>query len=135
VFDKEFFATALPAAIGDYTAVSPAAGPEVRLLTADGTEFVVRRVLATAATWVSLEVIEDEDEPNRLSLLFVPYQHVRRVVFRPEVDRPEQLGFRLHEPGQLDPAQPPGPPTPPAPTSGQPPGVATTPGVAPREAS
>jgi hypothetical protein len=131
VFDKEFFATSLPAAIGDYTAVSPAAGPEVRLLTADGTEFVVRRVLATAATWVSLEVIEDEDEPNRLSLLFVPYQHIRRVVFRPEADRPEQLGFRLQEPGHLDPdeeAQTPSPdPAATSPASGQPPEVATAP--------
>ena len=104
MFDKEFFATSLPVAIGHYTAGSPAASPEVRLLTADGTEYVVRRALAAAATWVSLEVIEDEDEPDRLSLLFIPYEHVRRVVFRPEADRPEQLGFRLHEPGHLDPA-------------------------------
>jgi hypothetical protein len=139
VFDKEFFATSLPAATGDYTAASPAAGPEVRLLTADGTEFVVRRVLATADTWVSLEVIEDEDEPDRLSLLFVPYQHVRRVVFRPEADRPEQLGFRLQEPGQLDTEQPsatPGaPPAPAPPTSGQPPEVATSPPTPPQRRS
>jgi hypothetical protein len=131
VFDKEFFATSLPVAIGHYTAGSPAASPEVRLLTADGTEYVVRRALSAAATWVSLEVIEDEDEPDRLSLLFIPYEHVRRVVFRPEADRPEQLGFRLHEPGHLDPAQPsaaPGAPSAPtSPTSGQPPGVATAP--------
>jgi hypothetical protein len=135
VFDKEFFATSLPVAIGHYTAGGAAASPEVRLLTADGTEYVVRRALAAAATWVSLEVIEDEDEPDRLSLLFIPYEHVRRVVFRPEADRSEQLGFRLHEPGHLDPAQLPGPPTPPSPTSGQPPGVATSPGVAPQEPS
>jgi hypothetical protein len=131
VFDKEFFATSLPVAIGHYTAGSPAASPEVRLLTADGTEYVVRRALSAAATWVSLEVIEDEDEPDRLSLLFIPYEHVRRVVFRPEADRPEQLGFRLHEPGHLDPDQPsaaPGaPPAPASPTSGQPPEVATAP--------
>jgi hypothetical protein len=63
--------------------------------------------LAAATTWVSLEVVEDEDEPDRLSFLFVPYEHVRRVVFRPDADRPEQLGFRLHEPGHLEPAQPP----------------------------
>jgi hypothetical protein len=31
VFDKEFFATSLPVAIGHYTAGSPAASPEVRL--------------------------------------------------------------------------------------------------------
>jgi hypothetical protein len=132
VFDKEFFATSLPVAIGHYTAGSPAASPEVRLLTADGTEYVVRRALSAAATWVSLEVIEDEDEPDRLSLLFIPYEHVRRVVFRPEADRPEQLGFRLHEPGHLDPDEDaptpsPGPATPTSPTSGQPPEVATAP--------
>jgi hypothetical protein len=134
VFDKEFFATSLPVAIGHYTAGSPAASPEVRLLTADGTEYVVRRALSAAATWVSLEVIEDEDEPDRHSLLFIPYEHVRRVVFRPEADRPEQLGFRLHEPGHLDPdepsaapAAPPGPAAATSPTSGQPPEVATAP--------
>jgi hypothetical protein len=137
VFDKEFFATALPVAIGHYTAGAPAASPQVRLLTADGTEFVVRRVLAAAATWVSLEVIEDEDEPDRHSLLFVPYEHVRRVVFRPDADRPEQLGFRLHEPGQLDTdedaATPSlGPATPTSPTSGQPPEVATAPPTPPQ---
>jgi hypothetical protein len=104
VFDKEFFATSLPSAVGDRTAGTPAATPELRLLTADGTDYVVRRVLAAAATWVSLEVVEDEDEPDRPSVLFVPYEHVRRVVFRPTPDRPEQLGFRLHEPGDLDPA-------------------------------
>jgi hypothetical protein len=132
VFDKEFFATSLPVAIGHYTAGGAAASPEVRLLTADGTEYVVRRALAAAATWVSLEVIEDEDEPDRLSLLFIPYEHVRRVVFRPEADRPEQLGFRLHEPGQLDtdedaPTPSPGPAATTSPTSGQPPEVATAP--------
>ena len=135
MFDKEFFATSLPVAIGHYTAGTPAASPQVRLLTADGTEYVVRRALAAAATWVSLEVIEDEDEPDRPSLLFVPYDHVRRVVFRPTADHPEQLGFRLHEPGHLDPAEPQlassAPPAPgPAatsPTSGQPPEVATAP--------
>jgi hypothetical protein len=136
VFDKEFFATSLPVAIGHYTAGAPAASPQVRLLTADGTEYVVRRALAAAATWVSLEVIEDEDEPDTLSLLFVPYEHVRRVVFRPQADRPEQLGFRLHEPGHLDPDESPvAPGAPPAPgpaaatspTSGQPPEVATAP--------
>jgi hypothetical protein len=105
VFDKEFFATSLPEAIATYTAATQATSPEVRLLTADGTEFVVRRILAPTAPWVSLEVVEDEDEPDRASLLFVPYEHVRRVVFRPTADRPEQLGFRLHEPGNLDPAQ------------------------------
>ena len=104
MFDKEFFATSLPEAIATYTAATPAASPQVRLLTADGTEFVVRRVLAATAPWVSLEVVEDEDDPDRASLLFVPYEHVRRVVFRPAADRPEQLGFRLHEPGNLDPA-------------------------------
>jgi hypothetical protein len=131
MFDKEFFATSLPVAIGHYTAGAAAASPQVRLLTADGTEYVVRRALAAAATWVSLEVVEDEDEPDRLSLLFVPYEHVRRVVFRPDADRPEQLGFRLHEPGHLDTDQvPPAsafPPAPASPTSGQPPEVATTP--------
>ena len=71
---------------------------------ADGTEFVVRRVLTATAPWVSLEVVEDEDDPYRASLLFVPYEHVRRVVFRPAADRPEQLGFRRHEPCNLDPA-------------------------------
>jgi hypothetical protein len=95
VFDKEFFATSLPEAIATYTAAAPAASPEVRLLTADGTDFVVRRVLAATTPWVSLEVVEDEDDPDRASLLFVPYEHVRRVVFRPTADRPEQLGFRL----------------------------------------
>jgi hypothetical protein len=105
VFDKDFFATSLPVAIGHYTAGAGAASPQVRLQTADGTEYVVRRALAATATWVSLEVVEDEDEPDRPSLLFVPYEHVRRVVFRPDADRPEQLGFRLHEPGQLDTAQ------------------------------
>jgi hypothetical protein len=131
VFEQEFFATSLPVAVGHYTAAAPPPSPQVRLLTADGTEYVVRRVLAAAATWVSLEVIEDEDEPDRLSLLFVPYEHVRRVVFRPAADRPEQLGFRVHEPGELDDASP--PPSPPATpatlptTSGQPPEVATTP--------
>jgi hypothetical protein len=104
VFDKEFFATSLPEAIATYTAGVPATSPQVRLLTADGTEFVVRRVLTATAPWVSLEVVEDEDEPDRASLLFVPYEHVRRVVFHPTADRPEQLGFRLHEPGNLDPA-------------------------------
>ena len=135
MFDKEFFATSLPVAIGHYTAGTPAASPQVRLLTADGTEYVVRRALAAAATWVSLEVIEDEDEPDRHSLLFVPYDHVRRVVFRPTADHPEQLGFRLHEPGHLDPDEPqlapsaPSAPGPAAtsPTSGQPPEVATAP--------
>jgi hypothetical protein len=111
VLDKEFFATTLPVAIGHYTAAVPPRSPQVRLLTADGTEYVVRRALAATATWVSLEVIEDEDEPDRLSLLFVPYEHVRRVVFRPDADRPEQLGFRLHAPGRLDdPTPPPSPP-------------------------
>jgi hypothetical protein len=137
VFDKEFFATSLPVAIGHYTAGTPAASPQVRLLTADGTEFVVRRALAAAATWVSLEVIEDEDEPDRHSLLFVPYEHVRRVVFRPDADRPEQLGFRLHEPGQLDTDEvalspPPGPAAPASRTSGQPPEVATAPPTPPQ---
>ena len=132
MFDKEFFATSLPVAIGHYTAGTPAASPQVRLLTADGTEYVVRRALAAAATWVSLEVIEDEDEPDRLSLLFVPYEHVRRVVFRPAADRPEQLGIRDHVPGELDDAAPPSASPPAAPTnlpttSGQPPEVATTP--------
>ena len=132
MFDKEFFATSLPVAIGHYTAAAPPPSPQVRLLTADGTEYVVRRVLAAAATWVSLEVIEDEDEPDRLSLLFVPYEHVRRVVFRPAADRPEQLGFRDHIPGELDDAAPPSASPPAAPatlptTSGQPPEVATTP--------
>jgi hypothetical protein len=132
VFDKEFFATSLPVAIGHYTAAAPARSPQVRLLTADGTEYVVRQALAAAATWVSLEVIEDEDEPDRRSLLFVPYEHVRRVVFRPDADRPEQLGFRLHEPGQLEspsssPAPPPAAPT----TSGRPPEVAGTPRIPP----
>ena len=135
MFDKEFFATSLPVAIGHYTAGTPAASPQVRLLTADGTEYVVRRALAAATTWVSLEVIEDEDEPDRHSLLFVPYEHVRRVVFRPTADLPEQLGFRLHEPGHLDPDEPqlapsaspaPGPAAT-SPTSGQPPEVATAP--------
>jgi hypothetical protein len=135
VFDKEFFATSLPVAIGHYTAGSPAASPEVRLLTADGTEYVVRRALSAAATWVSLEVIEDEDEPDRLSLLFIPYEHVRRVVFRPEADRPEQLGFRLHEPGHLDTPQPSSPAAPTSPSSGQPPGITTTPGPAPQNPS
>jgi hypothetical protein len=131
MFDKEFFATSLPVAIGHYTAGTPAASPQVRLLTADGTEYVVRRALAAAATWVSLEVIEDEDEPDRPSLLFVPYDHVRRVVFRPTADRPEQLGFRLHEPGHLDtPAPPAAPVAPSSPTSGQPPEVATSPRTA-----
>jgi hypothetical protein len=46
VFDKEFFATSLPEAIATYTAGTPATSPQVRLLTADGTEFVVRRVLS-----------------------------------------------------------------------------------------
>ena len=136
MFDKEFFATSLPVAIGHYTAAAPPPSPQVRLLTADGTEYVVRRALAAAATWVSLEVIEDEDEPDRISLLFVPYEHVRRVVFRPDADRPEQLGFRVHAPGQLDDAAPP-PPAPAAPTttSGQPPGVATTPRPLPGSSS
>ena len=97
MFDQQFFATSLPEAIATYSAGTPATSPQVRLLTADGTEFVVRRVTASAP-WVSLEVVEDEDEPDRASLLFVPYEHVRRVVFRPTADRPEQLGFRLHEP-------------------------------------
>jgi hypothetical protein len=123
VFDKEFFATSLPVAIGHYTAAAPPPSPQVRLLTADGTEYLVRQALAATATWVSLEVIEDEDQPERRSLLFVPYEHVRRVVFRPDADRPEQLGFRVHAPGQLDDPAPPTPPT----TSGQPPGVATAP--------
>jgi hypothetical protein len=142
VFDKEFFATSLPVAIGHYTAAAPPPSPQVRLLTADGTEYVVRRALAAAATWVSLEVIEDEDEPDRISLLFVPYEHVRRVVFRPDADRPEQLGFRVHAPGQLDDAAPqPSAPPPAAPatapttTSGQPPGVATTPRPLPGSSS
>ena len=131
MFDKEFFATSLPVAIGHYTAGTPAASPQVRLLTADGTEYVVRRALAAAATWVSLEVIEDEDEPDTPSLLFVPYDHVRRVVFRPTADRPEQLGFRLHEPGHLDtPAPAAAPVAPSSPTSGQPPEVATSPRTA-----
>ena len=147
MFDREFFATTLPVAIGHYTAAVPPPSPQVRLLTGDGTEYVVRRALAAAATWVSLEVIEDEDEPARISLLFVPYEHVRRVVFRPDADRPEQLGFRLHAPGHLEdptaspspplepstiptPPVPPAPPAPPATTpttSGQPPEVATSP--------
>jgi hypothetical protein len=105
VFDKEFFATSLPEAIATYTAGAPATSPQVRLVTADGTEFVVRRVLTATALWVSVEVVEDEEEPDRASLLFIPYEHVRRVVFRPTADRPEQLGFRLHEPGHLDPTQ------------------------------
>ena len=103
MFDQEFFATSLPEAIAIYTAGTPATSPQLRLLTADGTEFVVRRVLTATDPWVSLEVVEDEDEPDRASLLFVPYEHVRRVVFRPTADRPEQLGFRLHEPGTIDP--------------------------------
>jgi hypothetical protein len=131
VFDKEFFATSLPVAIGHYLAAVPAASPQVRLLTADGTEYVVRRALAAAATWVSLEVIEDEDDPDRRSLLFIPYEHVRRVVFRPDADRPEQLGFRLHEPGRLDPTPPPAAAGPT--TSGQPPEVATTPRPLPED--
>jgi hypothetical protein len=136
MFDKEFFATSLPVAIGHYTAGIPAASPQVRLLTADGTEYVVRRALAAAATWVSLEVIEDEDEPGRPSLLFVPYDHVRRVIFRPTADHPEQLGFRLHEPGHLDTDPPsPAPVTSPNPTSGQPPEVATTPRPAGQDSS
>jgi hypothetical protein len=105
VFDQEFFATSLPEAIATYRAGATATSPQVRLLTADGTEFVVRRVLTATAPWVSVEVVEDEDEPDHASLLFVPYEHVRRVVFRPTADRPEQLGFRLHEPGNLDPTQ------------------------------
>jgi hypothetical protein len=97
VFDKEFFATSLPVAIGHYTAAAPPPSPQVRLLTADGTEYVVRR-----------------------------------VVFRPAADRPEQLGFRDHVPGELDDAAPPSASPPAAPailptTSGQPPEVATTP--------
>jgi hypothetical protein len=127
VLDKEFFSTSLPVAIGHYTAGAPPASPQVRLLTADGTEYVVRRVLAAPAAWVSLEVIEDEDEPDRPSLLFVPYEHVRRVVFRPDADRPEQLGFRLHEPGHLDPDD-----SPPASPTGQPPEVVTTPAPPPQ---
>jgi len=117
VFDKEFFATALPVAIGHYTAGMPAPAPQVRLTNHEGREYLVRRVLAAADGWVSLEVVDEDDAPGEVALVFIPYESVRRVVFDPKASQEKRLGFRVHEPGEVaDAFTTPGPATPAAPS-------------------
>ena len=99
MFDKEFFATALPVAIGHYRAGVAAPSAQLLLTALDGQEYKVRRVLAAADGWVSLEVVDDEHGPDEVALLFVPYEAIRRVVFDPKAAPDPQLGFRLHRPG------------------------------------
>jgi hypothetical protein len=101
VFDKEFFATALPVAIGHYRAGVPAPAPQLLLTAMDGREYLVRRVLAAAEGWTSLEVVDDEHGPDEVALLFVPYEAIRRVVFDPKAAPDPQLGFRVHRPGEV----------------------------------
>jgi hypothetical protein len=115
--DKEFFATALPVAIGHYRAGVAAPAPQLLLTALDGREYLVRRVLAAAEGWASLEVVDDEHGPDEVALLFVPYEAIRRVVFDPKAAPDPQFGFRVHRPGEVaeppDQAAPPTPPTPP----------------------
>jgi hypothetical protein len=117
VFDKEFFATALPVAIGHYRAGVAAPAPQLLLTALDGREYMVRRVLAAAEGWASLEVVDDEHGPDEVALLFVPYEAIRRVVFDPKAAPDPQFGFRVHRPGEVaeppDQAVPATPPTPP----------------------
>jgi hypothetical protein len=105
VFDKEFFATALPVAIGHYRAGVHAPAPQLLLTAMDGREYLVRRVLAAAEGWASLEVVDDEHGPDEVALLFVPYEAIRRVVFDPKAAPNPKLGFRVHRPGEV--AEPP----------------------------
>jgi hypothetical protein len=117
VFDKEFFATALPVAIGHYRAGVAAPAPQLVLTAMDGRDYLVRRVLAAAEGWASLEVVDDEHGPDEVALLFVPYEAIRRVVFDPKAAPDPQFGFRVHRPGEVaeppDQAAPATPPTPP----------------------
>jgi hypothetical protein len=105
VFDKEFFATALPVAIGHYRAGVAAPAPQLVLTAMDGRDYLVRRVLAAAEGWASLEVVDDEHGPDEVALLFVPYEAIRRVVFDPKAAPNPQFGFRVHRPGEV--AEPP----------------------------
>jgi hypothetical protein len=145
VFDKEFFATALPVAIGHYRAGVVAPAPQLVLTAMDGREYLVRRVLAAAEGWASLEVVDDEHGPDEVALLFVPYEAIRRVVFDPKAAPSPQFGFRVHRPGEVTeplekaPAPPPPPDvtapssptrtpaTPAAPSLGGPPDLGTSP--------
>jgi hypothetical protein len=113
VFDKEFFATALPVAIGHYRAGVAAPAPQLLLTAMDGREYLVRRVLAAADGWASLEVVDDQHGPDEVALLFVPYEAIRRVVFDPKAAPSPRFGFRVHRPGEVTEeaaAAPPGPP-------------------------
>ena len=101
MFDKEFFATALPVAIGHYRAGVPAPSPQLLLTSMDGRDYLVRRVLSAARGWVSLEVVDDEHGPDEVALLFMPYEAIRRVVFDPNASPDPQLGFRVHRPGEV----------------------------------
>jgi hypothetical protein len=138
VFDKEFFATALPVAIGHYRAGVAAPAPQLVLTAMDGREYLVRRVLAAAAGWASLEVVDDEHGSDEVALLFVPYEAIRRVVFDPKAAPSPQFGFRVHRPGEVTepPDQAATPPpdlsapsgaTPAVPSHGSPPDLGTPP--------
>jgi hypothetical protein len=142
VFDKEFFATALPVAIGHYRAGVAAPAPQLVLTAMDGREYLVRRVLAAAEGWASLEVVDDEHGPDEVALLFVPYEAIRRVVFDPKAAPSPRFGFRVHRPGEVtEPADqaaapapdltaasgPARPPATPAPSLGSPPDLGTPP--------
>ena len=114
MFDKEFFATALPVAIGHYRAGVAAPVPQLVLTAMDGRDYLVRRVLAAAEGWASLEVVDDEHGPDEVALLFVPYEAIRRVVFDPKAAPNPQFGFRVHRPGEVtEPPEAAAAPTPP----------------------
>jgi hypothetical protein len=144
VFDKEFFATALPVAIGHYRAGVAAPAPQLLLTAMDGREYQVRRVLAAADGWASLEVVDDQHGSEEVALLFVPYEAIRRVVFDPKAAPSPRFGFRVHRPGEVTEEAaappPPGPPdltapsgparepaTPAAPSLGSPPDLGSPP--------
>src|SRR5262245_3732215 len=93
-FDRRFFESVLPKAIGEFCKQPECSAPRVEVLTVDGQTHYVNVITGVSDAWVVLQTADpDHDKPIQV---FVPYQTIFRVEVHPEDDsRRHRLGFFL----------------------------------------
>lgn len=90
-FDRNFFQTILPQAVGAFCSQTDCQIPRVELLTVDGTTHYVSGIIGVHDTWVALQIAKEEH--RHPIQVFIPYNTIFRVEVHPESERRRHIGF------------------------------------------
>ncbi len=90
-FDRSFFESVLPQAVGAFCTQVKCEMPVVELRTVDGATHFVTGISGVSDLWVALHTSSvDHDHPVQV---FLPYQTIFRVEIHPESDSRRGIGF------------------------------------------